>query len=114
MREAEPDKAVRHAELAESEGRWLDADAAWRKITQQRPEPNWLVRYGFALKEAGQFNEAQQALLSALEIDPRRAEPSFQLGLLFREQGRLGDAREYLEKGLAIEERPEIWTILGF
>jgi tetratricopeptide (TPR) repeat protein len=114
MREVEADEDVRQAERAEMEHRWVDAAVAWERVTQKRPEPNWLVRHGMALRRVGRSEEAQQAFLSALETEPRWAEPLFQLGLILREQGQLGQARDYFERGLAIEERQEIWSILGF
>lgn len=114
MRQVEPPEDVQRAERAELEGRWVDAAEAWEKITRARPEGEWLVRYGIALQKIGRSEEALKAFEAAVTTSPGFAEPLFRVGLILADATRFREAEAYLERSLAIEERQEIWSTLGF
>jgi tetratricopeptide (TPR) repeat protein len=113
VRELETDTNVRKAQCAEQEGRWVDAVAAWEEVTKNLSAPAWLARYGVALKEIGRWADAEQVFRSVLGDSPDCADALFGLGVLLLDQERLPEARSYLEKGLLIEERQPVWTLLG-
>ncbi len=60
------------------------------------------MELGLALKDQGRFQEAEQSLLQALRLQP--ASPILtDLGTLYYQQGRYGEAALYFERSLAAE-----------
>jgi hypothetical protein len=98
------------AERAELEGRWVDAVAAWRRLTETRPTHRWMLRYGIAPREVGRWPEAEQALRAALASSARCAESCFQLGLLWR-RGQLKHAKEAFRLAVALDRSFPLFRI---
>ena len=57
---------------------------------------------GAACQMQGRAAEAEQWWLKSLKLDPRRESVLRQLGLLYHQQGRMQDARDFLQRYLAV------------
>lgn len=62
---------------------------------------------GVAYYRAGKVGEAEGAFEHALQLDPRRSECYFQLGLIRHDQGRHQESERLLQKGLDLN--PQSW-----
>ncbi|PIQ26622.1 hypothetical protein COW36_01330 [bacterium (Candidatus Blackallbacteria) CG17_big_fil_post_rev_8_21_14_2_50_48_46] len=93
-----------------------------REILQQNDqEPEGYYLLGAAFQLYGRFEDAEAALRQALLLEPMHLEAAFQLGLLFCEQKRWGEAGQTLEVTLSLaigqKTRPvwlaRVWSLLG-
>lgn len=72
--------------------RWGEAVRAWRVITSTRPDANYLIQYGHALKESGLLNEARVAYSSARSELGDTQDILMQLGHLSKLAGEFAEA----------------------
>ncbi len=86
-------------------GRFPEAAAAFRRVTQLRPDDAWAFQaLGLALHETGQDAEAEAAYRRAIAVDPSAASVAWtNLGALYYETGRPKDAAEAFRRALALE-----------
>lgn len=63
-----------------------------------------LIQLGNALKDSGQYQEAEEAYKAGLEIDPNNADCHIQLGHLMKLNNKLSQARDYYQAALDIDE----------
>ena len=69
---------------------------------------------GVALADAGRTAEAEAIYRKAIELDPKLAEPWFDLGTLRFDAGRYAEAAPYFERAIAIRRAyPEAWANLA-
>lgn len=84
---------------AQTQRHFAAAAQIFGQLVEQRPD--WVrawIELGHALHGQGKLLEAEEALRTALDLDPRRQEVHLRLGeLLGRELGALDDAREHLD-----------------
>jgi len=59
------------------------------------------------------YEPARDAMLKAIETDPKLVEPYIQLGLLAAQEGKWADAGSYLDKGLKLDpvDFPQAWYV---
>jgi tetratricopeptide (TPR) repeat protein len=62
------------------------------------------INLGMAYRESGRLEEAEAALLRALEVNPRHPVALNEIGIVYRRLGRFGEARESYERALAFHE----------
>ena len=66
-----------------------------------------------ALYEAGHLNEAEHALRRSIAFKSDSSQAHFWLGFVLEDQGRLDEARAFLEAGLSLEENALLLVIAG-
>lgn len=101
------------AESLEEQSHWLEAVAAWRALVRDTNEWRFIVRAARASQKGGAWADAEELYREAIGQAPDQAAGFFGLGLLLKDQGRLEEARQAFEKGVALEEQPFALTILG-
>jgi tetratricopeptide (TPR) repeat protein len=101
--EANADAYDNLATLALAPGRFAAAIALRRRAIAIDPlnGARW-SNYGNTLWRAQHFEEAEQALLRAIEIKAPGFAPFWNIGILYYSMGRGEDAMRYLEKALAL------------
>jgi tetratricopeptide (TPR) repeat protein len=84
----------------------MDRLEALRAMLAQDPN-NQLARYGLAteLKNTGRGEEAVAEFKALLELNPNYAAAYYHAGRALESMGRIEDAREMLEKGIAVTTR---------
>ncbi len=107
------DELTDKAELLEYEGRISQALEAWRMALQHYTTPYLLFRFGSLAMECAQWEDAERALLNAVDLAPSFPAPYTGLGILYKEQGNFRSAEAWLKKGLALEESAPTYTALG-
>jgi len=80
--------------------------SALRSAVEKKPEADF-PRYGLAMElvSAEEFGEAEEHFLKLLEHHPDQISGHFMLGKLYGRLDRCDEARETLEKGIAIAEK---------
>lgn len=77
-----------------------------REIAESEPELAAVhINLGIALRRAKDFEGAEKALLTAVEVDPRHPVAHNELGIVHRRTGRFEDARKSYEKALSLQPR---------
>jgi tetratricopeptide (TPR) repeat protein len=90
------------------------ARIAFRKVVELRgPQFEALVYLGAVASDLGQWDEAEDALISAREMAPDAFLPHFTLGALKVVRGEHHDAVAHLERSLSLEEAPQSLYLLG-
>jgi len=85
-----------------SAGRYQRAVSGFRTILARTGERADLLNdLGVALREVGRLEEAEKVLRKAESLNPGAAEPSFNLALLHKAQGRLAALMAALERAVA-------------
>lgn len=79
-----------------------------RQVTEKRPyEIKPWSAYAQFVSDQGRPKEAEQILLRALELNPLSQQLNYVLGELLLKQGRVEEARSYLEKALRLDYQPQ-------
>jgi glycosyltransferase involved in cell wall biosynthesis len=90
-------------DTARDEGRWHDAEQAYRQHLDVTPDDAAIwVQYGHALKELGKLEESEQAYREALALEPDNADTFLQLGHILKIQDRVNDAAEAYTRSLEL------------
>lgn len=90
-------------DAARDEGRWQDAEQAYRRHLDVRPDDAAIwVQYGHALKELGKLEEAERVYREALALEPDNADTFLQLGHVLKVQNRVNDAAEAYTRSLEL------------
>lgn len=79
----------------------------FEKVVTLQPLAQAYLALGEALGRAGRRDEAKQAFLDALKMDPTCADAWYNMGVMWEQGGDAAQAGEAYEKGLAIRETPE-------
>jgi tetratricopeptide (TPR) repeat protein len=113
---------LNHARLYSDEGRFSEAEKFFRSAVSKNPGSTvpWIYLAG-SLAEQEKFEDAIAVLLSAVELDGDRDEVYLNLAYSLRTLGRLDQARDCLQRALAItpdypeahEELADINAALG-
>ena len=91
------------AELLLREGRFEEAERAYRKISAELGDNvTSLVNYGATLKHLGRFDEAEPVLRRAVSLDPQRYSAWSNLGCVMLEKQRYDDAIAALSNAIRI------------
>ena len=104
---------TREAVAFEEAGDRVNALERWRAAAAVERTPKVLVGLGRACALGGLPNEAESALLEALDRAPDCADAHFQLGFCYRNANAFESARKHLESGLVLEEWGPALTVLG-
>lgn len=89
------------ADQARDERRWAEAADLYGKYLASRPADSAIwVQFGHALKESGNFGEAEKAYLHSLELAPRVADTHLQLGHLYKKSSNFSKAIEAYREAL--------------
>jgi tetratricopeptide (TPR) repeat protein len=100
--ETDPDDLFAAAELAEADGRHLEAAALYGRCLAHDPRDAVAAfNRGNCLREAGDLDEAECEYARALQADPDFVEAWFNLGCVAAERGRPEAARRSLEAAVA-------------
>jgi tetratricopeptide (TPR) repeat protein len=93
------DDRARRAQQLMAEGRYAEALEELRSALAVNPlQSDWHVRSGHALEELGRVEEAGEAYVRALDIDPNHCGAMTHLGILEMGQGRFAEAIKTFEK----------------
>lgn len=97
------------AEGLESQGKWDEAIAQYKKILEQNPKvQNIHYRLGQALlsvsNSAGNAENAKREFEEELKVDPNSASAEFMLGELARRGGEWPEAIEHFSRASALDE----------
>lgn len=90
------------AENAYSQEKWQDTITYCRHLLQSQPNVSAYKLLGNALQRLGQFSEAVDAYLSAIQLAPQAADIYANLGSLYAQQQRWQDAVVYYQSAIAI------------
>jgi thioredoxin-like negative regulator of GroEL len=92
----------------QARGRLSAARQAWEQVPESSPFTGWIeVRESRMEMDAGRFERCEQLLRAAAGRDgPHRAEARWGLVLLLRLEGRLEEARRWLEAGFDVMTDP--------
>ncbi len=91
--------------------RWEEAVPAYRRAIALPTLPDPHVAYqnlGLALHHLKQYREAEEALRFAISLEPRRAGPYYNLGLVLFAQGRTNDARLAFRQALDLAPESDV------
>jgi tetratricopeptide (TPR) repeat protein len=105
------------AQVAQDEGRYLEAIAGFKVLTEKVPDdPSFVYQYANLLEKAGRVGDAERALRDLLARDPLDANAMNSLGYMFAERGeRLDEAVDLLQRALKIEPaNPSFLDSLGW
>ncbi|MEW6736583.1 MAG: tetratricopeptide repeat protein [Acidobacteriota bacterium] len=106
-------KLIEKAEQLENEGCFSEALLCWRTLFKHNPDPVFLFHCGRLAMEIKEWVEAEQAFLSAIDLDPDLYIAYHGLAILYEKQDNLEKAQEYLKKCLEINQSADAFTILG-
>ena len=97
----------------EARGRAREANEAWDQVQTGSPWAGWIeVRRALAAMDQGRFEECETLLRSAAaRAGTQRAEARWGLVLLLRLEGRLAEAKRWLEEGFDQMSNPVITLV---
>jgi tetratricopeptide (TPR) repeat protein len=101
------------AEQLEESGKLDEALEFWRAATRREADPVVLCEFASLATRLGKWSDAEEALLSAVNLAPELPNPYTFLGVLYFDQDMLEKATEYFQKSLAIERSASALTQLG-
>jgi Flp pilus assembly protein TadD len=101
------------ASRLQNEGDFRGALELWREIARKRPDPEALCGLANAAQEIGEMEEAEAALLNALNSDPSLRLPYMMLCRAATRQGRWDEAEFRARQALRIEEEADAYNLLG-
>jgi tetratricopeptide (TPR) repeat protein len=104
---------IASAERAEDEGAMIDALRYWRDVLDQDRDPVFLCRFGRVAVKGKQPEDARQAFLEALRLDPDLPYANECLAIWHRDHGNLEEAINYLNRSLAVKETAPTYTLRG-
>jgi superkiller protein 3 len=87
-------------------------DGAPRKSDAIRAVPG-ILQAAYVAADGALWSDAEKLLKEVIELDPQCVDAYVKLGLIWETQGRLPEAREVLERAVALEERQPVLTLLG-
>lgn len=90
------------AENAYKQEKWRDTVTYCHHLLQSQPNVSAYKLLGNALQRLGQFSEAVDAYLSAIQLAPQAADIYANLGSLYAQQQRWQDAVVYYQSAIAI------------
>jgi tetratricopeptide (TPR) repeat protein len=99
----EPRNEAMRAEILKDLGRYVEAEALYKKIIegeQQPSEPGFRCGLAAILAEQGNFAEAEAVYKKSIELWPTDPVPNTGLGFLLAKQGKFKDAFKYLDEGM--------------
>ncbi len=94
---------------------WFDSFTAMETLIRDHPE-SWRAHRARAqgLARVGEDAAAEAAFRSALEALPNRFDLVSDAGAFFQQRGRLGEARDLLQRAVQLQpERPSAWILLA-
>ena len=102
--DADPEELFAMAEMAEAEGRFMEAAAQYQRCLAVDPD-NSVAAFNRAncLRAAGSPDEAAHAYALALKLDPGFVEAWFNFAGLLAERGQVHSARRHLHKAIALD-----------
>jgi len=107
------------ARQAECEGELERAFEAWRQLASESKDPAHYCHLGFAANNLGKWKQAEEAFLSALQLEPRLAEAMTGLGVVYLERTdgdrvrNFEEAKAYLLRASEIERTAHGMSLLG-
>ena len=105
------DELTDKAEMLEESGALSEALEAWREALRHHATPYLLYRLGSLALQCGEWSEAEESLLSTVEIARDFAAPHVRLGILYIERGHYEKAQAFLKKALQLEESAATYTL---
>ena len=104
---AEPSQDEREGVLAlRRDGRHAEAEVLARTLTVRYPRDSWGWKaLSATLRLQGSFNDALEAIRSAVQTTPDDAEAHYELGLVFDRLGRVGEAEASLRRALQLNPK---------
>lgn len=105
------DDLLAKAECLKEQGSLSEAMQLFQCALKLRDDPIVLTRIGSLAIDLKRWDEAEDALLSAIRLGSDEAYPY--LGIVYRAQGRLQDALECLKKATRDEASEVTFTLLG-
>ena len=101
-------------ETAFEMGELQEACAAFEKVLSLRgPHLESLIYLGTVASDLGDWDRAEQVLMTAKELDPNAFLPNFTLGALAGMKGRPDQAVKYLETAISLDRIPQAYYLLG-
>lgn len=115
LRPDQPALLLEYGAMLDLAGRYDDALKLMERAAEVAPtDPAVLNTLGYTLtNRTGRHDEAYRLIRQALELDPDSAPVIDSMGWVLYRQGRLDEARSYLELALAKMEDPELIAHLG-
>jgi tetratricopeptide (TPR) repeat protein len=111
--EEKVNELLQRAEHFEAQGSLGKAIEILRQSLEYRKDPIVLTRIASLAIDLEVWNEAEDALMSAVRLDPGFTSAYFYLGLVYRAQDRLDSALACLEKVSREEPSSYSFTVLG-
>ena len=81
-------------------GRWEDAISTLQDVISHDRKAVYYVQLARALKQTRRTEQAREAYVTATELEPTNIGIKIELGHFLREENRLDEARNFLEKAL--------------
>ncbi len=101
---SELDRWVGVATRAAGEGRWAEAEQAWRRVLALKPgHPQALYSLGVHAFQRGRLDEALQMLQASNALQPGNPVVLLSIGRVHREKGDAGAERQAIEASLAAD-----------
>ncbi len=109
-----PDALLYKAYILRAQNRFAEEETVYRQIVAGRPN-YWLAynELGFVLKREAKYADAIQAFSTASQIVPKVAMPLTNLGMLYLETAQNAQAKETLERSIALFPDPIAFIGLG-
>jgi tetratricopeptide (TPR) repeat protein len=101
------------AEQLEESGMLNEALEVWRVATQREADPVMLCEFASLGMKLEKWSDAEEALLTAVNLAPELPNPHTLLGFLYFERDLLEKAVSCFQKSLALEPSANVFTSLG-
>ena len=109
----EIERLIELGERFDDQGETAEALECWRTVVQHVRHASLICRFGRLAMKAERWDEALQAFLEAVDLDPKLAYAYQCLGLWHEVHGSLGESLAYFTKSLSLEESAPAYTLLG-
>ncbi len=86
-------------------GRWMMAERFYRRCLAIKQSPSTWVLLGSVLDQLGRNDEAEECLRKALKVDQNYEEAHYNLGCIYRLNGKLALAETHLKRAIEIDPR---------
>jgi tetratricopeptide (TPR) repeat protein len=97
----------------DDEGKTDEALECWRTVVKTERHAIFLSRFGRLAMKAERWEEALEAFLEAVDLDPNLPEAYQYLTVWYQQQSSLEKALFYATKSLSIEKSAPAYTLLG-
>lgn len=104
---------IQQAEKLEEQGAIMEALESWHNLLELKREPVFLCRYGLVAMEAGDSQQAREAFLEAIDLEPSLPNAHELLGIWYQDQGMPQEALRSFKASLDLEATPGRYTLLG-